>query len=491
MGRMIDQVGPDENHIQTSGIDSVHDRTYSRPVRSGYRRSAARSWLWPIAALAIAGSIGVACTPGGSTQEASPPPPPERTGITETEPITLTVWDQECCQVSKVWDRLNAEFEERYPNVTIERVNRDFGELKALLRLAIAGPKGPDVVEVNQGWPDMGQLVKAGLLLPLDNYAEAYGWTDRVSENVLAVSRWSEDGTQFGTGNLYGYTTFGEIIGVYYNVSMLGDLGLEVPTSFEEFEHAIEVAKQAGEVPIQFGNNDAFPGIHEYVVIQDRLAPVDYLTDFVFGLRGDETSFDTPENLQAGTTLQQWAEKGYFTPGFGGGSYDDAVAEFAGGEGLFMITGNWIVENLGADSQDFGFFVMPPMQAGDPPASTGGAGFPLSISAGTEHPDAAAAYIDWMTNDHSADLLLRTGQIPLSLGGTVPVQGGTVLADVVGSADAVSEANGMVPYLDWATPTFYDTTTAAIQELMALRITPAEFVERIEADYSEFQSSRA
>jgi raffinose/stachyose/melibiose transport system substrate-binding protein len=462
-------------------------------VRSGYRRSAARSWswLWPIAALAIAGSIGVACTPGGSTQEASPPPPPERTGITETEPITLTVWDQECCQVSKVWDRLNAEFEERYPNVTIDRVNRDFGELKALLRLAIAGPKGPDVVEVNQGWPDMGQLVKAGLLLPLDNYAEAYGWTDRVSENVLAVSRWSEDGTQFGTGNLYGYTTFGEIIGVYYNVSMLGDLGLEVPTSFEEFEHAIEVAKQAGEVPIQFGNNDAFPGIHEYVVIQDRMAPVDYLTDFVFGLRGDETSFDTPENLQAGTTLQQWAEKGYFTPGFGGGSYDDAVAEFAGGEGLFMITGNWIVENLGADSQDFGFFVMPPMQAGDPPASTGGAGFPLSISAGTEHPDAAAAYIDWMTNDHSADLLLRTGQIPLSLGGTVPVQGGTVLADVVGAADAVSEANGMVPYLDWATPTFYDTTTAAIQELMALRITPAEFVERIEADYSEFQSSRA
>jgi raffinose/stachyose/melibiose transport system substrate-binding protein len=459
-------------------------------VRFGRRASAAWAWLRPIAALAIAGSIAIACTPGGSTQEASPPPPPAKTGVTETEPITLTVWDQECCQVSRVWDRLNAEFEERYPNVTIKRVNRDFGELKALLRLAIAGPKGPDVVEVNQGWPDMGQLVKAGLLLPLDNYAEAYGWTDRVSENVRAVSSWTPDGTQFGTGSLYGYTTFGEIVGVYYNKPMLEDLGLAVPTTFEEFEHALEVAKQAGEVPIQFGNNDAFPGIHEYVVIQDRMDSVDYLTDFVFGTQGNELTFDTQENVQAASTLQGWAEKGYFTPGFGGGGYDNAVADFAGGEGLFMITGNWIVENLGADSRDFGFFVMPPMQAGDPPASTGGAGFPLAISAGAEHPDAAAAYIDWMTSDHAADLLLRTGQIPLSIGATVPVQDGTVLADVVDAAGAVSQANGMVPYLDWATPTFYDTTTAAIQELMALRITPAEFAQRIQADYSEFQSSR-
>lgn len=458
-------------------------------MRAGRHSFVARSR--PFAAVLIVGLIAIACTPGGSTPQASPPPAPETTGITETGPITLTVWDQECCQVSKVWDQLNAEFEAKYPNVTIERVNRDFGELKTLLRLAIAGPKGPDVVEVNQGWPDMGQLVKAGLLLPLDNYAESYGWNERVSENVLAVSRWTPDGEQFGTGSLYGYTTFGEIIGVYYNARILDDLGLSLPTTFDEFEQALESAKQAGEVPIQFGNLDAFPGIHEYVVIQDRMASVDYITDFVFGLEGNDLSFNTPENLQAASTLQEWAEKDYFNPGFGGRSSDDAVAKFADGEGLFMITGNWIVESLGPDSREFGFFVMPPMQAGDPQVSTGGAGFPLSIAAGAEHPDAAAAYIDWMTGDHAADLLLPTGQIPLSLGATVPVQEGTVLADVVDAASAVGDANGMAPYLDWATPTFYDTTTAAIQELMADRITPPEFVTRIQADYSGFQSSRA
>jgi raffinose/stachyose/melibiose transport system substrate-binding protein len=433
-----------------------------------------------------------ACTPGGATHAATAPPAPAVTGVTKTGPITLTVWDQEYGQVGRVWDQLNAEFEQKYPNVTVNRVKRDFGELKTLLRLAITGPHPPDIVEVNQGWPDMGQLVKAGLLLPLDNYAQAYGWNDRVSQNVLSVSSWSSDGEQFGTGSIYGYTSMGEIVGVYYNKAMLADLGLTVPTTFEQFEHDLAVAKQAGKVPIQFGNNDAFPGIHEYAVIQDQMAPVSQLTDFIFGTNGSQASFDTPANVQAATTLQNWAKEGYFTPGYAGGGYQDAVNNFAKGEGLFMITGNWIVADLGADNRNFGFFVMPPREASGPQVSTGGAGFPLAITSGSKNPDAAAAYIDWMTNDHASDLLLPTGQLPLSTAaGTSSVQDGTVLADVVNVADTVSDSNGVVPYEDWATPTFYDTLTAAIQELMADRITPQEFVSKVQQDYADFQNSRS
>jgi raffinose/stachyose/melibiose transport system substrate-binding protein len=471
------------------------------PTRAGddaagvQRVARGRSTAPPAVALLIVGAVVAqvgACTPGGTVERASAPPAPASTGVPDTGPITLTVWDQESGQVSGIWDRLNAEFEQRYPNVTVERVKRDFSELKTLLRLAISGPHPPDVVEVNQGWPDMGQLVKAGLLVPLDNYASAYGWNDRVSQNVLSVSSWTPDGKQFGTGNLFGYTTMGEMVGVYYNKQHLADLGLDIPATFADFEHALAVAKQAGVVPIMFGNNDAFPGIHEYAVIQDRMASVQDLSDLIFGLRGNSISFDTPANLRAAATLQDWAESGYFTPGFGGKTYQTAVNDFAKGEGLFMITGNWIVGDLGADNRDFGFFVLPPMQAGDPPVSTGGAGFPLSITAGSENPDAAAAYIDWMTSDQASELLLDTGQIPLHRGATTSsVESGTVLGDVIGAAGAVTEADGVVPYEDWATPTFYDTMTAAIQELMDSQITPKEFVEKVEQDYREFQSSRS
>jgi len=432
------------------------------------------------------------CTPGGSVERVSPPAAPATTGVPDTGPITLTVWDQESGRVGRVWDQLNAEFEQRYPNVTVERVKRDFGELKTLLRLAISGPHPPDIVEVNQGWPDMGQLVKAGLLLPLDNYAKAYGWDRRVSSNVLAVSSWSPDGTQFGTGSLYGYTTMGEIVGVYYNKQHLADLGLSVPTTMTAFEHDLAVAKQAGMIPIQFGNNDQWPGIHEYAVIQDQLSSVQDLSDLIFGRDRNRISFDTPGNEQAAATLQDWADRGYFTPGFGGAGYQSTVNDFAKGTGLFMITGNWVVADLGADSTRFGFFLMPPMQPGGPPVSTGGAGFPLSIASASKHPDAAAAYIDWMTSDHASDLLLPTGQIPLHNGATTSsAEPGTVLGDVVSAARTATDADGIVPYEDWATPTFYDTLTAAIQELMADRITPKQFAAKVEGDYRDFQSSRS
>ncbi len=436
-------------------------------------------------------AAAASCTPGGPTKLPSAPPKPARTGVTETGPVTLTLWDQESGKVSRIWDDLIKGFEQRYPNVTINRVERAFSDLKALLKLALSGPKAPDIVEANQGWPDMGEMVKAGLLLPLDNYAKAYGWFDRVPTTVNAANSWTPDGKRFGTGSLFGFTNEAELIGVFYNKTILSKLGLTVPTTFAEFEQSLAVAKQAGEIPIQYGDLDGWPGIHEFGEVQDQIAPAGYLTDFIFGLQYNRLSFDTPPNLQAATTLQDWARKGYFTPDLLAIGYDDSVARFAKGQGLYMITGNWIVGNLGASNTLFGFFVMPPMQAGRPPVSTGGPGFPLSIAASSKHPDAAAAFIDWMTNDSAAQMLVQSGEIALNKGfapsGVVP---GTVLSDVLNAAAKVRDANGIVPYEDWSTPTFYNTLTASFQELVGLKITPQEFLSKNEADYAAFQNSR-
>lgn len=444
-----------------------------------------------LVALAVVVVVAAACTPGKPTTSSTAAPSPASSGIGDLGPVTLTVWDQETGKVGKAWDQLNAEFHAKYPNVTIDRVTKSFGDLKTSLKLALAGPNPPDVVEANQGLPDMGQMVKAGLLRPLDSYADLYGWNDRVSATVNAFNRFTSDGKQFGTGNLYGFTDKGEVVGVFYNRPMLEQLGLQVPTTMAEFENALAVAKQAGEVPIAFGNLDKFGGIHEYAAVQDRIAPTPYLTDFIFGLKFDDLSFDTPENLQAATTLQDWASKGYFTDGFNGAGYDDTVAKFVKGEGLFNITGNWIVANIGQDSTDFGFFLMPPVNAGDPPVTTGGPGFPLSITSGAEEPDVAAAYIEWMTNPHSDELLVPTGQIPLSSeSDTSAVPADTVLGQVLAVAKSANASNGLVPYEDWATPTMYDTLTAAVQELMGMKITPQEFVEAVQTDYHAFQISR-
>jgi len=300
-------------------------------------------------ALGGAGAAALAtasCTPGSPAKVAKEPPKPVRTGVTEKGPITLTLWDQESGQVSRIWNDLIKGFERKYPNVTVNRVERSFGDLKALLKLALAGPHPPDVVEANQGWPDMGEMVKAGLLLPLDNYASAYGWHQRVPHTINAANSWTADGQRFGTGRLFGFTNEGELVGVFYNKTILRKLGLPAPTTFTEFENSLAAAKRAGEIPIQFGDLDGWPGIHEWAAVQERFVPQSYMTDFIFGLDYNRVSFSTPQNLRAATVLQDWTRKGYFTPDLLAIGYDDSVSHFVKGQGLYMITGNWIAANL-------------------------------------------------------------------------------------------------------------------------------------------------
>lgn len=431
------------------------------------------------------------CTPGSPARTVTAPPKPARTGVTEKGPVKLILWDQESGEVSRVWDDLIKGFERKYPNVTVQRVERSFGDLKALLKLALSGPHAPDVVEANQGWPDMGEMVKAGLLLPLDNYARAYGWYERVPHTINAANSWTADGRRFGTGSLFGFTNEGELVGVFYNKAILRKLGLSVPATFADFERSLAAAKQAGEIPIQFGDLDGWPGIHEWAAVQERFAPESYMTDFIFGLSYNRASFATPQNLQAATLLQDWSRKGYFTPDPLAVGYDNSVARFVKGQGLYMITGNWIVANLGAGNPGFGFMALPPTSPGGPLVSTGGPGFPLSIASSSSHPDVAAAFIDWMTDNHAAQMLVQSGEIALNKGFTPSgVKPGTVLSDLLTTAARLRDMDAMVPYEDWSTPSFYNTLTESFQELLSHKDTPQQFLSKVEADYSAFQKSR-
>ena len=63
-------------------------------------------------------------------------------------------------------------------------------------------------------------------------------------------------------------------------------------------------------------------------------------------------------------------------------------------------------------------------------------------------------------------------------------------ADITSEYKTISSGNGIVPYLDYTTSTFYDTLTAAMQDLVAGKVTPEQFTQTLQDDYTKFQSSR-
>jgi raffinose/stachyose/melibiose transport system substrate-binding protein len=382
-------------------------------------------------------------------------------------------------------DKMVADYQAQFPNVTIAREAKTMDDLKTTTALALKSEESPDVVMVNQGESDMGALVKAGLLVPLNDYASKYGWLEKFPASLVRLNSWTADGSKMGEGNFYGLPQQAELVGVYYRKDLFQKYNIAVPTTFAEFEAAIDTLKKNGETPITFGNLDGWPAIHIFSNLQGVYqGNRDWFDNFMF--TSGKVDFNTPENLQAATTLQNWAKDGVVMKDFAGVGYDDAWGLFSAGQGAMLITGSWLSGDLASSPHisDIGFFLIPPKDAGGYALTVGGTGFAFAISAKCKNPDLAAEYINYMYSEKTAKLLLDAGYLPVYPVDTSSLPDG-LLKDIATSWTKLNTTNSVGYYMDWVTPTMYDTITASLQELMGGKATPEQFITKVNDDYTK------
>jgi raffinose/stachyose/melibiose transport system substrate-binding protein len=274
----------------------------------------------------------------------------------------------------------------------------------------------------------------------------------------------------------------GEIVGLFYNK----DKVKTVPKTLDELEQQLQQAKSQGDVGIQFGNVDKWPGIHEYESVLGQTADKQAVRDFVFAK--SDASFDNPQFTQAASTLSDWVKQGYFNKGFSGTNDVAALQQFAKGKGRFMIAGTWDTADLTKAMGDKVGFV--PMPGKDPahPVSLGGESLPFAITSASKHPDVAAAYINFITSPQAARVLVDTDNLPAMKG--APAPSGGLSADVAAAWSKLNSVDGIIPYLDYTTPTFYDDITAAIQELLGGKQSPKQFTAGVQKAFDKWNNSR-
>ncbi|MBC7551524.1 MAG: extracellular solute-binding protein, partial [Cellulomonas sp.] len=309
-------------------------------------------------------------------------------------------------------------------------------------------------------------------------------WRDRYPESVLALSSYSPDATTFGSGDVYGLPQMGEIVGVYYNKAKLAALGLGVPATWAEFTAQLATVKASGETPLMLGDLEKWPAIHVFGPIQGAHTPADQIQALALGNPGGDWTDET--NTAAATELSDWVTAGYLNEDVNGSKYDDVVAKFGAGTGAFLLAGSWNTAALDPVMGDnLGFFAPPPAVAGDAPSTTGGTSLPFTVTSASKNPDAGAAYINFLTSDEAMKVIAETGNLPvLGSAALAPAAGGG--KDVYAAYEQVTTSGNLLPYLDYATPTFSDTLGAALQDLLAGKQTPAEFTETLQADYGAF-----
>jgi raffinose/stachyose/melibiose transport system substrate-binding protein len=397
------------------------------------------------------------------------------------EEVTLVVWDNFTREAEQAMiEELNARFEEMNPGVTIQREAYSTDDLGLLLPRELGEPSGPDVAMINQGLNNMAALVEAGLLLPLDDYADQYGWWDRYGLGLHGRNSVEADGSAFGSGNLYGVSNTAEVVAVFYHRDIFEELGLSVPQTWEDFEASLPVIQEAGYVPITFGNLEGWPGIHTFGALAHAYSNLEDIENFMYRREGG--TLLTEGMLNAATKFKEWIDAGYFSPGQAGMDNDNgALTEFVNKQSAMWLAGSWnsgsIIDALGEEA--VGFFVLPSPTSDGPAPTIGGIGLAYGIRATSEHADLAAAYIDLVTSPEAAALLFENGYLPAVAVDSAELTEGTLTADMVNAWNTISEANIVGHYFDW---TLQDIG-ARIQELAGGVLSPEDFVNAVEEDY--------
>lgn len=378
-----------------------------------------------------------------------------------------------------------SDFETKYPNVTIERTREDWGQLTGTLNLQLQDGSGPDIASANNGWSSLGTLAKGHLVLNLDSYAKLYGWNQKVPTTIARQNQFTTDFTAIGEGSWFATPLArASLIGIYYNADKLNALGIKPPTTLDDLEAAAVKIKAAGEVPFSYsgldGNTAALLGL------QSLFGSKESINDFVYGKsKVDAAAVGV---RQAAQTLQKWGKDGWLSPNFEGLDYQTSLANFLDGQGVFRFEYTGALGLSDAQLNKFGYLQLPQAQGGST-VGIGAAPGAMVISSKSEHPDVAAAFLDFLMSKEASQSAADLGLVPMLNSGVTTADALSLKNEATATA-TLDDGDGYVPYFDWASPTMLDTLTQNTQLLLAGKTTPEEFTKAVDMDRETFLASR-
>ncbi|QPC80823.1 carbohydrate ABC transporter substrate-binding protein [Phototrophicus methaneseepsis] len=169
-------------------------------------------------------------------------------GVAAQEDVTLTLWTHDSLYVDFFSARAE-EWKENYPdiNFTFDFQTVSDVDTVVLSNLA-AGEPIPDILGIEQG--QFPRYMRDGIL------ADAFvNLRDEIGDNYdrIAEGRWT---LYAYDGGIYGVDSGLSTVAYYYQPAILEELGIEVPTTWEEFLAAGEQASANG-IHLAFVSDDA------------------------------------------------------------------------------------------------------------------------------------------------------------------------------------------------------------------------------------------
>ena len=283
------------------------------------------------------------------------------------------------------WNELVAPFEKANPGIDVVIDNPGAEGVAAAVPRLLAAGQAPDIVQSQAPTPDLAEE-----LVDLSEY-------DWASGGPLA-DQYSIDGKYYMAG-----------VGVqlqslwFYNKDAFAEAGItDVPTTLDELEDALGKLKDAGWTPIQTGGDWMSSGALQTVALPSIVGEN---PDWFADMNSGDTTFS--ESYGDYTAMYaDWIAEGYTNADALGVKYPDAEQAFLSGKAALYPMGSWFAgtEAKAENPAPIGVFRGPAVDGVADPAMGANIASPYMIMKVSEHQDAAAKLLEFLTTDEDAVL---------------------------------------------------------------------------------------
>ncbi|MEK3889782.1 ABC transporter substrate-binding protein [Bacillus sp. FSL K6-3431] len=300
--------------------------------------------------------------------------------------VTLELFSNKSESID-TYKKMIKDFESQNPDIKIKLDAPP--EAETVLKTRLTKNDMPDIMSIG-GNSTYGELARAGVL---NDFSD--------TEVVKTVQKSYVDmvGRLVGTEKegVFGLPYVTNANAVIYNKTKFEELGLTVPTTWDEFIAILEKTKDAGETPIYFTLKDAWTAMISWNSLAANIAGEDFAEEKTNG----KASFVENYNEVADKilTLTEYGHKDNMGIGYGDGNN-----AFANGKSVFYIQGNWAIPEIVKANPDMelGAFAMPVNNDTDKNNLVSGVDVILTMNKDTKHKDEAMKFIEFMMDEERA-----------------------------------------------------------------------------------------
>lgn len=365
-------------------------------------------------------------------------------GETGAAPVTLTYLVDDSAVSQAMAKALADAYMAKNPNVTITVESRPGGsDGDNIVKTRLATGEMTDIFFYNSG-----SLLQA--LNPTETLVDISGepYIANIAESFLPTVSQGEQIFGVPTGTAMGG-------GILYNKKIYEQLGLSVPTTWEEFAANNEAIQAAGIPPViaSFGTGSTWTS--QLFVLADYYNVEQAVPTFTEDYTNNKAKYaTTPAALEGFKHMQEGYDKGWWQQDYATTTYDQAMKLLADGAGahypMLSFALSTIATNWPETANDIGFFAQPGMDA-----ATNGA--TIWMPAGTYIPkttsnvEEAKKFQAFIASPEGVDVL--NAAVPPS--GPYVIKGATLPDSVLPAVKEIAayiDANKAGPALEFVSP---------------------------------------